>query len=141
MLRYCFALMMFLPPYTWGQDGMANNMANITAGEYRPLYLSLDSPLVSVQSFKIDTQPVTNRQFQYFLLQNPKRQRDVVPTLFAENNYLSHWEKSSNLYQPNLSDLDKPVISAFQLTRPRRAQRNFICCLPVVSPISTHAPA
>jgi formylglycine-generating enzyme required for sulfatase activity len=102
--------MMFLPPYTWGQDGMANNMANITAGEYRPLYLSLDSPLVSVQSFKIDTQPVTNRQFQYFLLQNPKWQRDVVPTLFAENNYLSHWEKSSNLYQPNLSDLDKPVI-------------------------------
>jgi formylglycine-generating enzyme required for sulfatase activity len=63
MLRYYFVLMLFIPPSTWGQD----SMANITAGEYRPLYLSVDSPLVRVASFKLDKQPVTNRQFQQFV--------------------------------------------------------------------------
>ena len=47
MLRYCFVLMVLTSPNTWGQDSIANgSMANITAGEYRPLYLSIDSPLV-----------------------------------------------------------------------------------------------
>jgi formylglycine-generating enzyme required for sulfatase activity len=102
--------MMFIPPYTWGQGSMANDMANITSGEYRPLYLSLDSPLVRVSPFRLDKQPVTNRQFQQFVLENAKWRRDVVPSLFAENAYLKHWEKITNQYEPHSNDLDKPVI-------------------------------
>lgn len=111
MLRYCLALMVFIPPSTWGQDSIANHdMANIKAGEYRPLYLSSDSPLVSVSPFQLDKQPVTNREFQKFVVKNPKWQRDAVPSLFAENAYLNHWEKSANQYQPSSTDLEKPVI-------------------------------
>jgi formylglycine-generating enzyme len=111
MLRYCFALMVFISPSTWGQDSVANvGMANITAGEYRPLYLSLDSPLISVSPFRLDKQPVTNREFQHFVSENTKWQRDAIPSLFAENGYLSQWEKSSSQYAPNPNDLEKPVI-------------------------------
>lgn len=110
MLRNCFALMMFVSLYAWGQDGVANNMANITAGEYRPLYLSSDSPLVNVPPFRLDKQPVTNREFQYFVLENPKWQRDVVPSLFAEDGYLTHWVKIDNRYKPDPSDMNKPVV-------------------------------
>jgi formylglycine-generating enzyme len=106
MLRYCFVITMLVANNSWGQGAMAN----ITAGEYRPLYLSLDSPLVSVQPFRIDKLPVTNREFKNFVAQNPKWQRDVVPSLFAENGYLSHWVNSSSQYEPNSADLDKPVV-------------------------------
>jgi formylglycine-generating enzyme len=116
MLRYCLVLVVLIAPLTWGQDrvvndGVANdNMASITAGEYRPLYLSVDSPLISVVTFRLDRQPVTNREFKKFVDENPKWQRDVVPSIFAENAYLKHWEKSSGRYEPNADDLEKPVI-------------------------------
>jgi formylglycine-generating enzyme required for sulfatase activity len=85
-------------------------MANITAGEYRPLYLSADSPVVSVASFRLDKRPVTNGEFQTFVENNPKWQHDTVPSLFAEPAYLSHWHKSANQYEPSASDLERPVI-------------------------------
>ncbi len=107
MWRYCFVLMVFVVNSTWGQD---SSMAKITAGEYRPLYLSSDSPVVRVSSFLLDTQPVTNRQFHNFVSQNPKWQRDTIPSLFAEKAYLSHWGNDSNQYEPKSSDLDKPVV-------------------------------
>jgi len=106
MLRFCIVMLVFVSTNIWGQDGMAN----ITAGEYRPLYLSSDSPVVSVSSFRLDKQPVTNREFQRFVEDNPKWQRDAIPSLFAENAYLSHWENTSNQYEPNSTDLDKPVV-------------------------------
>ncbi len=106
MLRHCFVLMLLVSNNLWAQD----SMANITAGEYRPLYLSSDSPVVSVSSFRLDKQPITNREFQRFVKDNPKWQRDAIPSLFAENTYLSHWVKTSNQYESNSTDLDKPVV-------------------------------
>lgn len=106
MLRYSFVIMMLIVTNAWGHDGMAE----ITAGAYRPLYLSSDSPVINVQAFQLDKQPVTNREFQSFASQNPKWQRDTVPSLFAEKNYLSHWTNTTNQYAPNATDLDKPVI-------------------------------
>ncbi len=106
MWRHCFIVMMLVSNSTWGQD----NMVNITAGEYRPLYLSADSPVVSVQPFKLDKQPVTNREFNEFVFQNPKWKRDNIPDLFAEKGYLSHWNSVSNQHEPNSTDLDKPVV-------------------------------
>ncbi|MEI7574099.1 MAG: formylglycine-generating enzyme family protein [Methylotenera sp.] len=85
-------------------------MANIAAGEYRPLYLSVDSPIVNVSSFRLDKRPVTNREFQDFVSQQTKWQRDAVPSLFAEQSYLSHWKKNVQQYNPNDSDLNRPVI-------------------------------
>lgn len=87
-----------------------DEMAHISAGEYRPLYLSVDSPLVSVSSFRLDKLPVTNQEFQGFVAQQPKWQRDNVPSLFAEQAYLTHWQKNNQQYTPVASDLAKPVI-------------------------------
>ena len=43
----------------------------IQPGTYRPLYLSKNSPLVAVDTFKIDELPVTNIQFYQFIKENP----------------------------------------------------------------------
>src|SRR5690606_19456755 len=44
----------------------------IEPGTYRPLYLSKNSPLVAVDTFKIDELPVTNIQFYQFIKENPR---------------------------------------------------------------------
>jgi formylglycine-generating enzyme len=106
MLRFYFVAMLLVTNPAWGQDGMSS----ITAGDYRPLYLSIDSPVVRVSSFWLDKKPVTNHEFQIFTAKNPKWQKAAVPSLFAENSYLSHWVNGSNSYEPNSSDLEKPVI-------------------------------
>jgi len=104
--RYSLILLLLITNNSWGQD----DMANITAGEYRPLYLSTDSPLISVAPFRLDKLPVTNVAFQNFVAKNPQWQRDAVPSLFAEAAYLSHWRKHGNQYLPSATDLEKPVI-------------------------------
>jgi formylglycine-generating enzyme required for sulfatase activity len=107
MLRHIIiAIIGLIATSVWGQD----DMAHITAGEYRPLYLSQDSPLVSVSTFWLDKQPVTNRQYQQFVETNPKWQREKTPMLFVEKNYLNHWVKKQGVINPLLDDLDKPVV-------------------------------
>ncbi len=106
MLRYYLALLVLFSNSTWGQD----SMSLITEGEYRPLYLSADSPLMKVSAFLLDKKPVTNRDFYQFLSTNIQWQRDMVPLLFAENSYLSHWQKIDDQYTPKSEDLEKPVV-------------------------------
>ena len=106
MLRYCIIFLVFTTSNAWSGD----TMVNIAAGDYRPLYLSVDSPLINVPSFWLDKTPVTNREFQRFIEENPKWQRGKTPRLFVEENYLSHWIKASNQYKPHSTDLEKPVV-------------------------------
>lgn len=67
------------------------SMVELPAGEVRPLYLTKDSPLTSVASFKLDTTPVTNRQFSVFLQYQERWKIENIPSLFAEKQYLQHW--------------------------------------------------
>ena len=55
-------------------------MASIKGGTYRPLYLSEDSPMVTVGNFHIDKTPVTNQQFAKFVANNPKWQNKTSPS-------------------------------------------------------------
>ncbi len=106
MLRCTIIAIVFITTNVWGQDGMAN----ITAGEYRPLYLSQDSPLVSVITFWLDKRPVTNREYYRFIVDMPKWHPEKVPRLFVEKSYLSHWVKADDQTAPIPGDLDKPVV-------------------------------
>ena len=83
----------------------------IQSGTYRPLYLSKNSPLVAVDTFKIDELPVTNIQFYQFLKQNPKfRQRAIAP-IFADAGYLKHWINTKEVSVPKKADFHKPVVN------------------------------
>lgn len=71
------------------------DMVLITAGEYTPLFKYgdiSDSSKIYVKSFMINKYPITNSQFKEFVLNNPKWGLDKVGYIFADKNYLSHWE-------------------------------------------------
>ena len=78
--------------FTTAISANAQNMVKVEAGEYRPLYLSEDSPMISVDSFWLDTTPVTNQDFLAFVKQTSKWQKAEIASLFAEARYLEHWQ-------------------------------------------------
>ena len=89
------------------------SMAEIPAGEFRPLYLQQDGPLVEVESFSLDRLPVTNREYLVFVDRNPSWQKDRVPAVFADSRYLQHWQKSTDGHgwKPDSAMLDFPIVN------------------------------
>ncbi|MHC9511285.1 formylglycine-generating enzyme family protein [Kangiella sp. M94] len=84
----------------------AEGMALVEGGEYRPLYMSKDSPIQVVDDFYLDQYPVTNHEFQQFVNDNPGWAKNQAPKVFVETQYLQHWQ-SGNTYPEAL--VNSPV--------------------------------
>ena len=68
------------------------DMVCVSNGVFRPLFRSLtDAKEISVKSFLLDVEPVTNRKFLEFVRANPRWQRSQVKRIFADEKYLLHW--------------------------------------------------
>ena len=52
---------------------------------------------VLVPRFVLDNTPVTNAQFLAFVTAHPQWRRDRIASLFADNDYLSHWAAVTEL--------------------------------------------
>lgn len=63
---------------------------------------------VTVQSFWMDTYPVSNGDFLEFVKDNPDWRRSKVSRIFADDSYLKHWKGDLSLKTPK--DLNRPVI-------------------------------
>lgn len=90
---------------------LPSNMAVITQGKYRPLYMTAEQPLQQVDGFLLDKQPVTNRQYQSFIEKHPDWQKSQVPQLFAEARYLQHWLVSATQSILQKEQHDSPVVN------------------------------
>lgn len=89
----------------------AADMANITGGSYRPLYLKKDTPMIPVKSFRLDKTAVTNAEFARFVRDNPQWQRGKISSRHAEQRYLQHWVKNGTGYTYKPADANKPVVN------------------------------
>ncbi len=69
------------------------NLIKVKGGTFTPLYGSQKKP-VTVKSFFIDENPVTNQEFLEFLKAEPLWQRTPMKskTILIESTYLSHWK-------------------------------------------------
>ncbi|HFL8824310.1 MAG TPA: formylglycine-generating enzyme family protein [Candidatus Azoamicus sp. OHIO1] len=82
---------------------MQKNMVLVRDGYYTPLFKTgSDFDDIYVQSFLIDMYPVTNEDFKSFVLSNPEWSKENIKFVFADKDYLSHWD-----------DFDFNVISSF----------------------------
>ena len=86
----------------------ADDMAEIPAGSYTPLYIK-DAETRRVKAFLIDRQPVTNGDFLQFVTDNPKWLRSNVKRLFADQNYVRHWSGDLDLGADAERIRDAPV--------------------------------
>lgn len=97
---FAIVLITFLSPIIYGQSG---DMAFIKGGSFKPLYLG-DSAYVKVNDFQLDVYPVTNADFQKFLEDYPKWQKEKVIKLYADDHYLYQFDENNKLkegYLPN----------------------------------------
>ena len=90
-------------------SAFAADMAKISGGSYRPLYLKKDTPMIAVAAFELDKTPVTNREFAQFVQKNPQWQRGKISSKQADGHYLQQWVKSGQSFAPKAGDADKPV--------------------------------
>ena len=84
-------------------------MALIPAGEYRPLYLTPDTPQQQVAAVLIDKLAVSNALYYEFTHSHANWQKDKVPALFAEAQYLQHWQYLQGNWAPKSDGLQQPV--------------------------------
>ena len=49
----------------------------------------------SVEAFYIDTHPVTNLEYQQFLVENPQWQKSHIEGTFHDGDYLKHWDRNN----------------------------------------------
>jgi formylglycine-generating enzyme required for sulfatase activity len=70
-----------------------NAYARIPGGQYHSVLPNAPgSDDVTVSAYLLARAPVTNRQFLAFLHSHPEWRRDRVAPIFADENYLSHWD-------------------------------------------------
>lgn len=120
--------------------GAVGSSVLIPAGKYRPFFKELRDPIeagkgplapeesidkdINVPAFYMDRLPVTNQDFNHFLLSNPQYQKSRILPLFAEHRYLQSW-KTDRLSETELRAIGaKPVteVSWFAARKYCRAQ-------------------
>lgn len=95
---------------TAAESRAIEGMAHIPASIHVPLYpASLDETEVPVDAFLLDRLPVTNSDFLAFVKKTPRWQKGNVPTVFAAEGYLRHWESAEKLGPEALPNA--PVVS------------------------------
>lgn len=80
----------------------------IEGGEFTPLYGSAQKS-VKVNAFSMDVAPVTNGEFLKFVTAHPEWRKGAVSPLFAEAEYLHHWQSPTELGPRALPD--GPVVN------------------------------
>lgn len=93
--------------------GPLPDRASVKGGEFTPLYgLTSSDQKLSVKPFQLDKFPVTNSQFESFLLSLGDKRKMLTSGLVSDGNFLKHWEKGENsALRPKKGDLRKPVVN------------------------------
>lgn len=84
-------------------------MAFIPAGSYAP-FVKEKTDQIMVNDFWMDEKQVTNAGFLEFVMNNPRWSREQMTSLFADDDYLSHWNGQGADPVAD-QDLLKPVVN------------------------------
>ena len=89
----------------YAATGADNSYVPVAGGDFRSA-LPTDSRPVHVPGFALQRHPVTNAEFLTFVTGHPEWRRGAVPTVLADQGYLSHW---AGPLEPGPGAADQPV--------------------------------
>ena len=99
---------------TYAQKKVANSekkMLVISTGTYKPFFVTKSNKPLPVKAFWIDETAVTNLEFLEFVKYNPEWRKSKVNRLFADTNYLRHWENDLSIGKSNQDIYRSPVVN------------------------------
>jgi Uncharacterized conserved protein len=86
-------------------------MVEVPGGSFRTFYVSKTNKPLPVAEFLMNETAVTNEEFLEFVKANPSWARSKVNRLFADVNYLKHWESDFSLGKSNKNIYKSPVVN------------------------------
>jgi sulfatase modifying factor 1 len=89
----------------------SKRMVVVPANSYVPFLITKSSKPIKVNAFLLDETAVTNQEFLEFVKANPEWSKSKVNRLFADKNYLSHWEGDFVIGVKNNNILNSPVVN------------------------------
>lgn len=89
--KFLTLLFVILCGLSFSAIAQPEGMVAVEQGVFMPFYSSTDDS-TTVESFYMDTHPVTNSQFLEFVKENEKWRRSQVKSVFADEDYLRHWK-------------------------------------------------
>jgi formylglycine-generating enzyme required for sulfatase activity len=110
LLRLVLVLWIGIHVVPQGSAAGTNTSRTIPGGIHRPVLRGPDDPReIAVPAFGLDALPVTNGDFLEFVRQQPRWRRSQVKRLFADENYLRHWQGDLDIGSTNAQVLGQPV--------------------------------
>lgn len=86
-------------------------MVLVKGGLYKPFFITKSDKPMKVASFMLDETAITNLEFLEFVKANPQWRRSQVSRLYADTNYLRHWESDLSIGIKNKMLYNSPVVS------------------------------
>ena len=86
-------------------------MIRIPKGNYNTFFISKSRTPIQVASFLMDETAVTNAEFLEFVKANPLWMRSKVNRLFADKNYLIHWDSDLVIGESKKNIYNSPVVN------------------------------
>ena len=86
-------------------------MVKINGSAFKTFYVSKTDKPIIVNAFLMDEYAVTNLEFLEFVKANPQWSRSKAKRLFADSNYLRHWESDFNIGASNKNIYNSPVVN------------------------------
>lgn len=90
-------------------QAQTEGMVPVPAGTHNP-FIKQSTETIEIKAFFLDARQVTNREFLHFVQHNPKWAKENTPRIFADADYLSHWNSASSIdHIPSIADA--PVVN------------------------------
>jgi formylglycine-generating enzyme required for sulfatase activity len=86
-------------------------MYTIPKGTYLSFFANKNSKPIKVMPFLLDETAVTNVEYLTFTKANPQWRKSTINRLFADTNYLRHWENDTAIGKINASIYHSPVVN------------------------------
>lgn len=97
-------ILLFIPTLSPAQT----SWVRVPGGTHVPLFAAPDAPPSTVAPFEISRRAITNGEYLAFVRARPEWRKSAVRRLFADAEYLSHWE--SDLHLGPEAPPDAPVV-------------------------------
>ncbi|RXF70453.1 formylglycine-generating enzyme family protein [Arcticibacter tournemirensis] len=95
--------------YSQANKAAAKGMVLIPAGSFKPFFEVKGAGKKTVRSFYLDVYAVTNSDFLRFVKANPQWSRSRISGLYADKEYLKHWESDFSLGKKHAFLANSPV--------------------------------